>query len=435
MFFLLKDMAQVSDEHFIFLLALRQREKRKERQEKKRKHQFWVRPLFRTREQKGEYSQLFLELKSDDHEYFFRYFRMKPVQFKELLNYIVPHLVKNCRNRKPVSPTERLAVTLRYLVTGDSHLTIAMSYRMSATTVGRIVRETCRVLWDVLREKGFLKSPNTPDEWKQIANGFEERWNFPNCIGAIDGKHIVMQAPAHSGSRYYNYKGTHSIVLMAVVNADYEFTLVDIGEAGRQSDGGVFANSDLGYAMNNDLLNFPDPRDMGGKLYPYVFVGDEAFSLKTFLVKPYSRSCIGLKERIYNYRLSRARRIVENVFGICASRFRIFRRPILSQVEAVVETTKAVVVLHNFLMRDKRWSSYCPSTLIDQDTDRGMTNGTWRNTTSSGIIDMTQVGSNIFTKQAKEVRDDYRDYFNSPEGEVSWQLDMVTSTTNTFDQQ
>jgi len=95
-----------------------------------------------------------------------------------------------------------------------------------------------------------LKVPQTEEEWINIANQFEAKWNFGNCIGAIDGKHVIMQAPARSGSCYFNYKKTHSIVLLAVVNSNYEFILVDIGDAGRQSDGGVFASSKLVYAMD-----------------------------------------------------------------------------------------------------------------------------------------------------------------------------------------
>ncbi len=105
-----------------------------------------------------------------------------------------------------MSREERLAVTLRHLATGDSHSTIAMSYRMIPTTVGRIIMETCRTIWSILIKSGFLKAPSTQKEWKEMAQKFETKWNFPNCVGAIDGKHVVMQAPPRSGSTFFHYK-------------------------------------------------------------------------------------------------------------------------------------------------------------------------------------------------------------------------------------
>ena len=98
---------------------------------------------------------------------------------------------------------------------------------MSRTTVGRIIMETCQIIWINLSNNGFLKVPSTKNEVKEVAQRFEFNWNFPNCVGAIDGKH-VMQAPARDGSTFFSYKGTHSIVLMAVVNTDCEFIMVDI---------------------------------------------------------------------------------------------------------------------------------------------------------------------------------------------------------------
>ena len=147
------------------------------------------------------------------------------------------------------SPVEQLCVTLRFFSSGDSQTTIASSYRISPTTVGRIICETCSTLWIVLVENGFLKVPDSVVLWKNVACQFEDMWNFPHWVGALDGKHVVMQAPQNSGSDWFNYKHTHSIVLLAVCNAVYKFLLVDIGDAGRQSDGGVYNNSSLGYAI------------------------------------------------------------------------------------------------------------------------------------------------------------------------------------------
>lgn len=87
----------------------------------------------------------------------------------------------------------------------------------------------------------FLQFPDTEAEWLSIAKGFEERWNFPICIGALDGKHITMQAPKNCGSEYFNYKKTNSIVFMGMADAEYKFTYVDVGAYGGDSDGGVFS--------------------------------------------------------------------------------------------------------------------------------------------------------------------------------------------------
>ena len=123
-------------------------------------------------------------------------------------------------------------------------------------------------------------------EWSAVANEFERKWNFPNCIGAMDGKHIVMQAPARSGSYFFNYKKSHSIVLMAVCNANYEFTLLNIGDTGRNSDGGVFGHSDMGIAFESNLLNIPDPIELSGTEIkcPYILVA--AFPLKAYKAVP-----------------------------------------------------------------------------------------------------------------------------------------------------
>lgn len=264
-----------------------------------------MRKLYEERNHKGEYNLLVHDLRLYDHEMFFRYFRMTPGTFEILRRLTGPTIQKKVtKMREPVSVDQRLLVTLRYLTTGDAHTTIAANYRMSPTTVGRIISETCNSLWDKLKEAGHIRTPSTAHAWKKIAKDFEDRWNFPNMVGAIDGKHVQMFAPAGQASSFFNYKKTHSIVLLGVCDANYKFILVDIGDSGRQSDGSVYANSNLGFAIERKLLNVPPDAKITGsaKVLPYVFVGDDAFGLKRHMMKPYPFSNLAESNLIFNYR-------------------------------------------------------------------------------------------------------------------------------------
>ena len=116
-----------------------------------------------------------------------------------------------------------------------------------------------------------------------------------------------MQKPANGGSRWINYKGTHSVVLMAVTNADYTFEYVDVGGYGRQSDGGTWKACALGRALNDGSLALPGPRKLGDstELFPYVFVADAAFPHSVNMLRPYpgfARQTMTREQRIFNYR-------------------------------------------------------------------------------------------------------------------------------------
>jgi hypothetical protein len=84
--------------------------------------------------------------------------------------------------------------------------------------VQNIVVDVCNAIIQELLE-GYMPIPTT-EKWCEIADAFWNTWNFPNCAGAIDGKHVVITASANSGSLYFNYKKTFSIVLMALVDAN-----------------------------------------------------------------------------------------------------------------------------------------------------------------------------------------------------------------------
>lgn len=104
-------------------------------------------------------------------------------------------------------------------------------------SISRIIPAVANAIIAELQQK-YLKTPSTADKWLEISEKFYERWNFPNMIGAVDGKHIMLEQPANSGSRNRNYKGIYIIILLAVIRPKYEFLLADVGMNGRNSDRG-----------------------------------------------------------------------------------------------------------------------------------------------------------------------------------------------------
>jgi hypothetical protein len=298
---------------------------------------------------------------------------------------------------------------------------MAFSFRLGVSTVRKIVLDTCEIIWDVLQPL-YLAKPDE-DQWRDIAERFQECWDFPNCVGSIDGKHITIQNPPNSGSLFHNYKKFFSIVLMAVVDADYRFTLVDVGAPGSNSDGGVFSNTKLGQMFMDGKLDIPD----GQKLpeaedddppMPFVLIGDEAFPSKFDLLRPYSKHDRNTQlpddDRVFNLRLSRARRVVENAFGILTQRWRLYyngRIQLLPQ--NAIKVVQATLVLHNFLMRFNTAKARVPhvpncKSLAPTEPER------------LELKRLRKIGINA-SGPAKDVRDAFRTYFNSVDGAVEWQ--------------
>ena len=305
----------------------------------------------------------------------------------------------------------------RFLATGDSYRTIAFNYRVGRSTVSEIVSETCNALWDALMDE--YMPPPTAEDFRLTAKRFAERWNFPNCIGSIDGKHVVIQAPANSGSMFYNYKGSFSVVLLALVDANYAFSMIDIGSYGRNSDGGTLAHSVFGQLLLAGKLDIPNDTALPGTTTPMpcVLVGDEAFPLRRNLMRPYPGQKLTDKQRIFNYRLSRARRIVENAFGILANRWRVFRRVIGVAPGNVDKIVKATCILHNYLRKECASEEICQNVADVQFSSEE----------SAGLQRIRRVASNNSTREAVAVRDMFTEYFSSDTGRVPWQNEEVES--------
>ena len=164
----------------------------------------------------GAFHTIFKELKEQDSVGFKGYVRMGFDHFKELVHLLSPFLQKQDANiRECISPGERCCVTLRYLASGESFRSLEYQFRISKKTISYIVYEVAFAITQALGEENF-ETPKTT-EWKKIAEKFYHRWNFPNGLGGVDGKYIVLQQPKNSGSHYRNYKGSDSIILMGLI--------------------------------------------------------------------------------------------------------------------------------------------------------------------------------------------------------------------------
>nr|XP_015837965.1 PREDICTED: uncharacterized protein LOC107398439 isoform X2 [Tribolium castaneum] len=308
--------------------------------------------IFLNRISEGCFNTLIQRHLMDDDTKFKEYFRLTKSQFFSILSYISEDIttMPSTFVKYPISPCQKLAITLRFLATGESFRSMAFNFRIFHNHISKLVREVLKELRNKLLPI-YLPKPTT-SELKQIAEDFNARWNFPNCCGAIDGKHIRIVCPKGSGSLYFNYKSYFSIVLLALIDARYKFTWVDVGAYGKEGDSGIFQRSSIYQLIhNNNFLPEPTLLPRTDIILPHVIVGDEAFKLTENVLRPYPRdqAKADREKKIFNYRLSRARRTSENAFGILCQTFCIFYTPIATHPTLVDDIVMVSCCLHNLL--------------------------------------------------------------------------------------
>uniref|UniRef100_A0A3P8RNC6 DDE Tnp4 domain-containing protein n=1 Tax=Amphiprion percula TaxID=161767 RepID=A0A3P8RNC6_AMPPE len=289
-----------------------------------------------------------------DEEVHFKYFWMSSSRFDDVLRHIRPYIRYSGMHSCPIMPQDRLAVNLRVLASGNNQRSVAQSYMMLPTTVSLIVTEVCKAIW----------------AWTKISKEFWRVWNFPNCLGCIDGKHVIIQAPSRAVISY-----------------------------GRESDGGIFQECSFGRKLLHGKLNLPPPANPPGTTVNvlHVFLGDAAFPLHQNLMQPFPG--VVDAQRIYNYRHSCARRVVENSFGILAK---------------TVKVGKACVALHNYVSSTDTASpqppAYIPPRVVAGDNN---------------LLDIGCLSKARATRAAITAQNDFKSFFLTPEGLVRWQENVL----------
>ncbi|XP_056434747.1 uncharacterized protein LOC130372647 isoform X2 [Gadus chalcogrammus] len=280
-------------------------------------------------------------------------------------------------------------------------------------------------------------------DWHTPDRSASSRWKAPvarnpsvvsTCVGTDNPWLLAVWRSRAGRSSAHSSSNTGLGKLNRLMSQSSSFA--NVGAYGRESDGGVLGRSAFGSRLAEGNLNLPAPAVLPGTTTPSpnFFLGDEAFPLQVNLMRPYPGSNLQDRKRIYNYRQARARRVVENAFGILAARFRIFGRPIDCQPEKAVKIVKACVALHNFLASTER-ARYMPASFVDTTADTGEVQpGEWRQHVEGdrNMVDgpRCSVGRARPSQRAALVREQLADYFLSDAGVFPHQYNVLRLGTD-----
>ena len=273
-------------------------------------------------------------------------FRVTKGTFVYILNKIEGDISRqNTHLRQAVSAKKRLAMTLYYIASTAEYRTIGNLFGVSKSFVCQCIQGVCNSI--VKRFPKVISLP-TGDDLLAVIEGYKTRWGFPMCAGAIDGTHIPVQTPNENHSVYVNRKGFHSILMQAVVDCNYIFRDVVIGWPGSVHDARVLSNSTI-FEKGNENCLFPADlsEEICGEDVSPVIVGDPAYPLLPWLLKGYPGHNATKNQRLFNYRLSRARMTVENTFGRWKGRYIRFSKQVDMDVTGLVHVIHASCILHN----------------------------------------------------------------------------------------
>ncbi|XP_063062975.1 uncharacterized protein LOC134455685 [Engraulis encrasicolus] len=274
-------------------------------------------------------------------------FRVSRETFDYLCRALRPALQRRNTSFRLAIPLEkRVAIALYKLASTVEYRTVANLFAVGKTTVVTTVHAFCRAVISYLTPK-HIKLPSQA-KLAEMADYFETRYGIPQCVGAIDGSHIPITKPQQYQSDYCNRKGWHSIILQAVVDGKGMFWDLNVGIPGREHDATVLKKSNIWWwALGSDALS-GRVRNICGTDVGYFILGDSAYPLQSWLMKPFPDSGrLTQSQELYNKRTSRARCVVEHAFGRLKGRWRCLGKKNECSVTVVEDMVLACCTLHN----------------------------------------------------------------------------------------
>lgn len=255
--------------------------------------------------------------------------------------------------RYPIAGPKRLAICLSFLSTGATYRDIGIMYRVSKQAVHHHVHKIVSSLLVSFVPQNIVL-PTSPHEVQATIAGFEAKYRMPMCVGAIDGTHIPILAPARYGNCYYcAYKGFHSLIALCIVNSNEEFICVEPDHPGSVGDAYAWNMSDVKRDfMRNDVMWCP-PRVINGVPVEPFLVGDAAFAATPRLMKMFVGSTFNREQHAFNSAHVQCRRLVETAFGKAKARYRVLKDNNINTPSFMCEIILVCFALHNVC---QRWS-------------------------------------------------------------------------------
>ncbi|XP_055056402.2 putative nuclease HARBI1 isoform X1 [Misgurnus anguillicaudatus] len=253
---------------------------------------------------------------------------------------------KDTRYRLCIPLEKRIAIALYKLASSSEYGTVANLFAVSRTSVCHCVHDFCKAVIAILRPK-FIQTPDRA-RLSEIADFFEEKYGIPQCVGAIHGCHIPILKPSQYESDFDNGEGWQSIILQAVVDGKGMFWDLDIGQPGSKDDSSVLRKSHLWtWATTSDAFS-SRVKDVCGTDVGYFILGDSAYPLQRWLLKPYpGTGRITDGQELYNAKTNQAHCVVKQAFGRLKGRWKCISKKNNCSVNLVIDMVEACCTLHN----------------------------------------------------------------------------------------
>lgn len=301
--------------------------------------------------------QLWFEtlLANDDMEFYWRrHFRMRKQTFLKIVQLVGPEIRKQDTFLRAAVPVEkRIGIALWRLATGDTYRAIGTTFGQGKSTAIMITREFCKAISNLAGR--CIKFPSQRGEVERAIREFAdlEFCAIPQAVGAIDGTHFEILAPDKNAFDYFDRKQRYSVAMQAVVGSDLKLLDVAIGYPGSMHDSRILRCSSLyRRAENRIILNEPLKNINGIQVRP-LLLGDGAYPLSSWLVKPYPQlGRLTASEARYNRKLSSARTVVERAFGLLKARWRCLLKRLDNKFRNVPTIILACCILHNICQNE-----------------------------------------------------------------------------------